>query len=270
MGVCRRPFRAHPVLIEPVAQPHPFARPRGFTVAKRPGDTNEDCWQNSHKGAGAVSDGASVSFDSAAWSRILARRYARHPCVDDAWVAEAIAAYAKLHDRDSLPWMQQAAFDRGSFASLLGVTDRRAGRIGVLAIGDSLAVLCDGDHVVASFPYEAPEQFDAQPQLLSTNPAENGFLAEPDCLSRLSLEWDLGPLDNPALLCVTDALGCWILSQRDRQKSPIAWLRGIASRRAFAHFVEEERTAGRMRRDDTTLLAYWDWSATAAGGTAPC
>jgi hypothetical protein len=259
-----------PVLVEPAVQPQPFSRPRGFTVAKRAGDRNEDCWQNSHKGAGAVSDGASVSFDSAAWSRILARRYAQHPCFDDGWLAAAIAGYAELHDRDNLPWMQQAAFDRGSFASLLGVTDRGDGRVGVLAIGDSIAVLCDGDRILASFPYEAPEQFAARPQLLSTNPAENGFLIEPDCRSRLMLEWDLGPLDNPALLCVTDALGCWILSQRNNEPSPIARLRALASRRAFGHFVEEERAAGRMRRDDTTLLAYWHWSAEPAGEAAPC
>ena len=258
------------LLVEPTAPVEPFTRPRGFTVAKRPGDTNEDCWQNSHKGAGAVSDGASVSFDSAAWSRILARRYAQYPRFDDAWVAEAIAAYAKLHDRESLPWMQQAAYDRGSFASLLGATDLGDGRVGLLAIGDSLAVLCDGEHVVASFPYEAPEQFEAQPQLLSTNPAENAFLAEPDAVPRLSREWDLGPLDDPALLCATDALGCWILAQRDSRPSPIARLRGIRSNRAFARFVEEERTAGRMRRDDTTLLAYWQWSAEPAGGEPAC
>jgi hypothetical protein len=251
-------------LVEPGEQPQPFSRARGFTVAKRPGEINEDCWQNSHKGTGAVSDGASVSFDSASWSRILARRYAQHPQFDADWVAQAIADYAKLHDRDALAWMQQAAFDRGSFASLLGVTDRGDGRIGVLAVGDSLAVLCDGDHVVASFPYEAPEQFDARPQLLSTEPAENAFLAEPDAVSGLSIEWDLGPLDEPALLCVTDALGCWILAQRDADSSPIARLRAIAKPRTFARFVGEERAAGRMRRDDTTLLAYWDWSP------APC
>jgi hypothetical protein len=257
-------------LIEPKEQPQPFSRARGFTVAKRPGEKNEDCWQNSHKGAGAVSDGASVSFDSASWSRILARRYAQHPKIDLDWVAQAIADYAKLHDRDSLAWMQQAAFDRGSFASLLGVTDRGDGRIGVLAIGDSLAVLCDGDRVIASFPYESPEQFEARPQLLSTNPVENVFLSEPDALAGLCTEWDLGPLDEPALLCVTDALGCWLLSQRDCGKAPVSRLRAIVKPRGFARFVEEERAAGRMRRDDTTLLAYWDWSAGPAGEDPPC
>jgi len=259
-----------PVLVEPAVQPQPFAHPCGFTIAKRPGELNEDCWQNSHKGAGAVSDGASVSFDSAAWSRILARRYAQCPAFDQAWVAEAIAAYGKLHDRDSLAWMQQAAFDRGSFASLIGVSDRGDGRVGVLAIGDSLAVLCEGDRIVASFPYESPEQFEARPQLLSTNPAENAFLGEPEALPGLSVEWDLGPLDEPALLCVTDALGCWILSQRDRELSPIARLRALAKPRAFARFVEEERTAGRMRRDDTTMLAYWHWSAQPDGKAPQC
>jgi hypothetical protein len=248
------------VLVEPRAQPRPFANPRGFTVAKRRGETNEDCWQNSHKGAGAVSDGASISFDSAAWSRLIARRYAQHPSFDRVWVAEAIAAYAGLHDRDSLPWMQQAAFDRGSFASLLGVRDLGGGRVAVLAIGDSLAVLCDGDRITGSFPYEAPEQFDADPVLLSTNPAQNRFLDESDSLGKLSVEWDLGPLEAPALVCVTDALGRWMLETRGACPSPVARLREIRSRRAFARFVEDEREAGRMRRDDTTMLAYWDWS----------
>lgn len=249
------------MLVEPKAAPSPFALARGFTVAKRDGEGNEDAWQHSHKGAGAVSDGASVSFDSASWSRLLARRYAQHPEFDAAWLQEAIAAYGKLHDRDRLPWMQQAAFDNGSFASLLGLRDSGSGRVAVLAIGDSLAVLCDGDRIVASFPYEAPEEFDARPQLLSTNPAENRFLDEPGALAERQCEWDLGPLQNPAVLCVTDALGRWLLSERGREPSPIALLRRVKKPRAFARLVRAEREAGRLRRDDTTLLVYWHWKA---------
>jgi hypothetical protein len=249
------------VIVEPQARPSPFALARGFTVGKRDGEANEDAWQHSHKGAGAVSDGASVSFDSASWSRLLVRRYAQHPEFDAAWLAEAIASYAAQHDRDALPWMQQAAFDRGSFASLLGVRDCGGERIAVLAIGDSLAVLCDGDRIVASFPYEAPEEFDARPQLLSTSPAENRFLDEPGALAERQCDWDLGPLDNPAVLCVTDALGRWILDEQGAEPSPIAKLRRIHKPRAFAHFVHAEREAGRMRRDDATLLGYWHWKA---------
>jgi hypothetical protein len=63
------------------------------------------------------------------------------------------------------------------------------------------------------------------------------------------------------VLCVTDALGRWILDQRGAEPSPIAKLRRIAKPRAFAHLVHAERAASRMRRDDTTMLAYWHWKA---------
>lgn len=249
------------MIIEPPSPPSPFARACGFTVAKRAGEANEDAWQHSHKGAGAVSDDASVSFDSAAWSRLLVRRYAQHPEFDAAWLEGAITAYAELRDRDQLPWMQQAAFDRGSFASLLGVRDKGGGRIAVLAIGDSLAVLCDGDRIVASFPYVSPEEFDARPRLLSTNPAENRFLGEPGALAQRQCEWDLGLFGNPAVLCVTDALGRWLLGEEGAEPTPIAKLRRIDKPRGFARLVRTERDAGRMRRDDTTMLAYWHWKA---------
>ena len=110
----------------------------------------------------ALSDGASVSFDSASWARILVRRYARNPEFTRDWLAAAIAEFRKLYDRDSLPWMQQASFDRGSFASLLGVRVIDEGRlIQVLSIGDSLAVLCDGDCIKATFPLATASEFDA-------------------------------------------------------------------------------------------------------------
>jgi hypothetical protein len=56
---------------------------------------------------------------------------------------------------------------------------------------------------------------------------------------------------------MTDALGHWFLSQRDRDRSPISALRKLKTPKAFARFVDEERAAGRMKRDDTTLLALW-------------
>jgi hypothetical protein len=34
-------------------------------------------------------------------------------------------------------------------------------------------------------------------------------------------------------------------------------LRKVSTPKAFARFVQEERSAGRMKRDDTTLIALW-------------
>src|SRR5215470_15490629 len=161
--------------------------PLAFSVPKVFGEgRNEDSFSRSRKGVYALSDGASVSFDSASWARILVRRYTRNPEFTREWLAAAIAEFRKLYDRDSLPWMQQASFDRGSFASLLGVRVIDQGRlIQVFSIGDSLAVLCDGDCIQATYPLSTASEFSRSPQLLCTNPVQNAFL------DKLDIEYDL-------------------------------------------------------------------------------
>jgi hypothetical protein len=230
-----------------------LARPKRFTVEKADGYRNEDASALSPRRGvlSALSDGASVSFDSATWANILVEQYARNPEFDRAWLNEAIAKFAKLYDRENLPWMQQASFDRGSFASLLGVR-QVGGALYVLAIGDSLAVLCDGDEIVSSIPYTSPIEFEQRPQLLSTNAADNDFIEDVE-----PARWYLRDFDSPALLCMTDALGQWALAYREEEPSPISRLRRIKSLPAFKRLVAAERESGRLRRDDTTLLAYW-------------
>ncbi len=232
--------------------------PLAFSVAKGDDRHNEDRFHRSLKGVYALSDGASVSFDSASWAAILVRRYAKKPEFTREWLAAAIAEFAKLYDRDSLPWMKQASFDKGSFASLLGVRVIDDGRlIQVLSIGDSIAVLCDGDTIKATFPLSAASEFTRSPQLLCTNPAQNAFLDKVDLSYDLVADWTFSGLAQPALLCMTDALGHWLLSRRDHDPSPISLLRKLRTADAFARFVREERGAGRLKRDDTTLIALW-------------
>jgi hypothetical protein len=125
----------------------------------------------------------------------------------------------------------------------------------VLAIGDSIAVFCEGDRIISSFPYTSPEQFEQRPQLLSTNPVENKFIDDLDA----QWTWNFREHERPALLCMTDALGQWVLTNQDAERSPIAALREIKSPRQFKRFVDSQRAEGRLRRDDTTLVAYWCW-----------
>jgi hypothetical protein len=238
-------------------QPKPRL-PLAFSIPKVEDRRNEDSFHRSARGVYALSDGASVSFDSASWARILVRRYTQSPRFTRAWLAAAIAEFRKLYDRESMPWMKQSSFDRGSFASLLGVRVIDDGRlIQVLSIGDSLAVLCDGDRIIKTFPFSAASEFNTSPQLLCTNPAQNAFLDDVDFGYDLSADWSFSGLAQPALLCMTDALGLWLLSQRNHNPSPISVLRSVRTPKAFARFVEEERAEGRMKRDDTTLIALW-------------
>ena len=59
-------------------------------------------------------------------------------------------------------------------------------------------------------------------------------------------------LDTPVILLMTDALGGWFLKSKDRAAGAI--LLGLCTAEAFRDFITRERTEGRLRRDDTTLL----------------
>lgn len=194
----------------------------------------------------AVSDGASESFASRRWARVLVSRYARQPIIDEAWLARAISAYNAAFERAAMSWSAQAAFDRGSFATLLGLRFDRSG-VSVLGIGDSLAVLDDGAEIRATFPYTEAAQFRANPLLLSTIHDRNAAILGAD----FSTHWRLDRVDSPKLFCMTDALGAWLLAARAER---IARLRALRTRAEFVAMVEDARADGTMRRDDTTLL----------------
>jgi hypothetical protein len=57
------------------------------------------------------------------------------------------------------------------------------------------------------------------------------------------------------LFCMTDALGQWLLT--DPTANAIERIDALHSPRAFERFVDEERSAKRLKRDDTTLLVLW-------------
>src|SRR5689334_19259706 len=132
-----------------------FRRLHAFTMQKHPDDPNEDRWCESRAGMiYALSDGASVSFDPKIWAAILVRRFTENPTVSRAWIEAAATEYNSAHDREAMPWMQQAAFDRGSFATLLGIelsADWRVAR--VFAIGDTVLAFIDSGQVVRTIPY---------------------------------------------------------------------------------------------------------------------
>jgi hypothetical protein len=206
---------------------------------------NEDAFKYSNvSGICAVSDGASESFASGLWSRILVSRFVQRPALDKAWLARAIAAYNAAFDRANMSWSAQAAFDRGSYATLLGLRIDPSG-VSILGIGDSLAVLDDGAEICTTFPYVEPEQFRANPLLLSTIHERNEAILSGDLTAR----WILNSAHT--LYCMTDAIGAWLLSNRPER---MARLRALRSRAEFVALVEAARADGTMRRDDTTLI----------------
>ncbi len=220
------------------------------SVSKDPqrGDLNEDAYAVGESCV-AVTDGASESYDSQAWARLLAEAYASDQSVSVDWVAERVQTYLQSTDVASLSWSRQAAFERGSFATLLGlelVPDRL--EVDVLAVGDSLAVHVRDGVVLSSFPFAKPEDFDARPRLLCTLTTANAFVGEHEFFKNNSTAWKVLSGDN--ILLMTDAVGHWLLAHPE--ELPI--LLTVSSVEEFEQLVVERRLDRRMRLDDSTVL----------------
>jgi len=240
----------------------------GQTIAKHggsPGDA-EDVFAVSCDGrCVAVCDGASVSFDPRTWATVLAQAFAAMPPpgtsgLPGAWIAGVAARYRAGAERDDWSWAQEEAYRLGSFSTLLGVRacDRHDG-VHLVAVGDTVAVLVDGDRRRASFPYTEATEFTLSPDLCSTVDRHN--VAGPDGnLERAKAAyWPLSGMVAPTLLCMTDALAEWALR---RDAEPVAdgetsvWTRlcALQTREDLLVLVQEEQGARRMRQDDVTLV----------------
>lgn len=221
------------------------------TVPKHEDSPNEDQWCRSPDGiVSALSDGATISFDAERWAQTLVEAFVADPILTPDWMSAARAKFAAAYDRDELPWNMQAALDRGSFATLLGLTFSSDGsRVDITAIGDSVAVVVHENKWLTSFPYEESKQFEATPILLSSNPTE-GLNVATDLPSPQPIYLAEHP-GKLRILLMTDALGAWCLSNKEEN----VW-RLLAFKEAseFEEFVTTERKSGSLKRDDTTLI----------------
>lgn len=208
-----------------------------------------------------VSDGASESYDSRTWARLLVSSSVEWAGLNRDWLSVAIASYKAQFDLTNLSWSKQAAFARGSFATLLLVEHSMENEINLFVVGDSLAVLLDNTELIESFPYVRAEEFLKRPELISTDAGLNSFLESPDFISKRKKTWSIKDITVPIVLCMTDALGQWAL-RREEEGNPV-WQRlcEIKDEIEFTDLVNSERLRRNMRVDDTTLirLSFANW-----------
>lgn len=213
-----------------------------------------------------VSDGASESFNSQLWAEVLVQhassgiprtRFTR-------WLKQAISQYEERSDLAHLSWSQEAAFARGSFASLL-VANFADEHIEIVAIGDTVALLVAKAEVAQSFPYSRSEQFQQRPHLLSTllsrhstryfrellrSLIDRGRTKESSC----RVCWQYPPSPESVVICVTDALGEWLLRKDERSRDRLKALVDVRTQEDLAALVERARLEDGMRRDDSSLI----------------
>ena len=218
-------------------------------------DLNEDAFDVSENSQIiSLSDGASESYDSKSWARMLVQNFVNSPSFSSDWVKTVQEAYVAGVDFQNLSWSKQLAFERGSFATLVGVncTSSSSG-VEIFSIGDSLAVLVRDGRYFQSYPFDTPEQFDARPVLLSTLSHLNKFTDDDQFLSSEHKQiWETQQGD--LILLVTDAVGQWLLREINHEPSSIDRLLQINTEEQFEDLVVEMRSERRMKLDDSTMI----------------
>lgn len=219
-------------------------------------DSNEDQFVFSDEGGRfALCDGASESYNSRLWAKVLAERFAHNPAFGPEWLADALRGYIAGHDFESMSWSQQAGFERGSFSTLLGIEFDSVHRtVEALAIGDCVAVLVDGVRFVEAWPFADPERFKEHPTLLATKSEHNAFVSELGFWTNSVKTFQLDASESTRLVCMTDALAEWALRGVRDGEPTLGRLLGLSSEAELVELVVAERAAKRMRVDDSTLI----------------
>ena len=219
-------------------------------------DDNEDAFNvSAERDRIVVCDGASESYDGKSWSHLLADKFAEAP-PSAAAMASCIEAFSGLHDPADMSWSKAAAYERGSFAtSLIAQDDPPSHTMTVQCVGDSCAILTDGKRLLEVLPYSSSIEFEQKPTLLSTWPRHNSHLFTSGEFTFPVVQWSYESAGPLFLLCMTDALGAWLLKSTEEDDAlSLERLMAIRSVDDLGELVEFERTQGHMRRDDSTLI----------------
>lgn len=203
----------------------------------------------------AVSDGVSRSTRAALFSRALVEEVVRAglpaPSELPSWLRRPQEAWAEGNEERRKQAKTWYAKTPGYGAATLAAASVAADGVSVelFAVGDSCILHARGGELVALFPALKLADFGFAPPSLSTDPAR-----EPPEAGT----WKVTAMPGDALLLVTDALAKWILAALERGETAVL-RRMLSFRRAegqrdFEQFVAQERAAGRLDDDDTTLL----------------
>ncbi len=209
----------------------------------------------------AVSDGASESAFAREWANVLTGAFvSRAPELADVsadslrdWLTPAQEEWHKQVPWERIPWHGEAKARAGAFATLLGLTIGAASTGSpvlswrALAVGDCCLFVVRNNRLQVSFPLKDHAEFDNNPALVCSNPANSEVLWEDVRLD--SGECSAGDL----LILATDAIAAWFLAQNTSGEKPWEALVEL-DRSEWDDWVDDQRREGLMRNDDTTLV----------------
>jgi hypothetical protein len=196
----------------------------------------------------AIADGASESYASGEWAKLLVDGFVRAGTNRD-WLQVPQQRWQDDIGRRASSWYAEEKFTAGAHATFLGVqfthTDGEA-NWGAEAVGDSCMFILHDDHLETSFPMSNSSEFTRAPSLLNSHGGSPVW------------EFGMGALPRGSVLVLaSDALAQYLLRSSE-QKAFIGQALLHVDDRTFPEWVEASRATGDLRNDDVALgLIEW-------------
>ena len=220
---------------------------RSFLVPKD-GNADDECEDaiagDPASGRFAIADGASESYASGDWARLLVDAYVTKGHSQH-WLNAPQLAWQKKTAGTALSWYAEEKSSHGGHATFLGLSIRKDGDSAeweAIAAGDTCLFVVSHGGILTSFPLGKSSEFSATPTLLSSRGGNPTW------------SLDRGTLcSGDVLLLATDALARFLFESDEKSAFAGRPLIAMEDEDDFALWVAATRATGSLKNDDVAL-----------------
>lgn len=220
---------------------------------------------NEAKNCFAIADGATQSFYSSIWSKLLVDYFCENPQIDknnwqewleliqQKWLEEVRAELEKAKSGNNFAWieiyngLERSKSATSTFIGLQFIENQAK----ISIVGDSCLFIFQGNQI-KTYLLKKSTDFNNQPEYFGSRSKNNDH--EPKFLD-IELKYKQHS-DKLYFVLATDALAEYIFKYTEQQRDILTTLLTINSEQEFENFVKSARHNGtiKMKNDDVTLM----------------
>ena len=221
---------------------------------------------NEAKNCFAIADGATQSFYSSIWSKLLVEHFCENPDIDkenwqewlkpiqEKWLEEVKAELEIAKSGNNFAWIeiQNCLSNFKSATSTFIGLQFIENQAKISIVGDSCLFIFRGNQLIQTHLLQDSTDFNYQPKYFGSRSKNNDY--NPEFLD-IELEYKQDS-DKLYFVLATDALAEYIFKYTEQQRDILTILLTINSEQAFENFVKSARHNGtiKMKNDDVTLM----------------
>ncbi|NCS40693.1 MAG: protein phosphatase 2C family protein [Microcystis aeruginosa BS13-10] len=222
---------------------------------------------NEAKNCFAIADGATQSFYSSIWSKLLVDYFCENPQIDknnwqewleliqQKWLEEVKAELEKAKSGNNFAWieiyngLERSKSATSTFIGLQFIENQAK----ISIVGDSCLFIFQGNQLIQNYLLKKSTNFNDRPGYFGSR-SKNNDDYEPKFLD-IELKYKQHS-DKLYFVLATDALAEYIFKYTEQQRDILTTLLGIDSQQNFEKFVEYARHDDtiKMKNDDVTLM----------------